>query len=373
MKKTIREAESTPKKDGYWMPGEFEPQECIYMAWPHRTATWQGGAKPVQKTFENVAKTIAEFEPVVMCVRAEDYENARAQFEGVENVTIVEMDSDDAWMRDMGPTFVRNADGDVRAVHWHFNSWGGLYDGFYFPWDKDGLVGMKVADHANVDRYRPDDFVLEGGSIHVDGEGTILTTEMCLLSPGRNPKLSKEQIEEYLKEYLGGEKVIWLKDGIDPDVTNGHIDDVACFVRPGEVALIWTEDETNPFYATSREAYKTLSETTDAKGRTLKIHKVTLPKELTYMTDEQVATIDLSDNSKPFSSEWPCIASYLNFLIVNDGIIAPQYHDEYDEVALKQLQEIFPDRKVVGVDTLEVVYGGGNVHCITQQLPKARA
>lgn len=370
MKKTIWENESNPKKDGYWMPGEFEPQDGIYMIWPYRKGTWNGGAKPVQKTFFNIAKAIAEFEPVFMGACSAEYENCHALFDGIDNVKVFEMDSDDAWCRDSGPTFVKNAEGDLRAVHWHFNCWGGLYDGFFHPWDKDGLVGMKIADHADVERYRPDSFVLEGGSIHVDGEGTILTTEMCLLSPGRNPELSKEQIEEYLKNYLGGEKVIWLKDGIDPDVTNGHVDDVACFVRPGEVACIWTDDESNPFYQASHDAYKTLSEATDAKGRTLKVHKVTLPKELTYMTDEQVASIDLSENSKPFSSEYPCIASYLNFLIVNGGIIAPQYHDEYDELALKQLQEIFPDRKVVGVDSLEVVYGGGNVHCVTQQLPK---
>ena len=242
-------------------------------------------------------------------------------------------------------------------------------DGLYFPWDQDALVGLKVADLAGVDRYRPDSFVLEGGSIHVDGEGTVMTTEMCLLSEGRNPELSKEQIENYLCEYLGVDKVIWIKDGIDPEETNGHIDDVACFVRPGEVACIWTDDEDNPFYEAAHAAYETLSNATDAKGRALKVHKLTMPKEPVYMTQEEVDAIDVVEGTIPRTTEDVCIASYMNFLIGNDFVLVPQYDDEYDEMALQQVQQMFPEREVVGVPTREVVYGGGNIHCITQQQP----
>ena len=221
-------------------------------------------------------------------------------------------------------------------------------------------------------RYRPDDFVLEGGSIHVDGEGTVLTTEMCLLSEGRNPDLTKEQIEDYLKEYLGIEKVLWIKDGIDPEETNGHIDDVACFVRPGEVACIWTDDEDNPFYEAAHAAYDTLSNATDAKGRQLKVHKLTMPKVPTYMTQEEVDAIDVVEGTLPRTVDDVCIASYMNFLIVNGAVILPQYDDEYDELAVKQVQEMFPDHEVVGVPTREVAYGGGNIHCITQQQPAGK-
>ena len=266
-----------------------------------------------------------------------------------------------------------NDEGGVRAVHWHFNAWGGLYDGLYFPWDQDALIGMKVADLAHADRYRPDQFVLEGGSIHVDGEGTVITTEMCLLSPGRNPELSKEDIEGYLREYLNVEKVIWIKDGIDPDETNGHIDDVACFVAPGEAACIWTDDEESPFYEAAHAAYETLSQATDAKGRQLKVHKLVMPKELTYMTQEEVDAVDVVEGTLPRTTEDYAIASYMNFLIVNGGVIVPQYDDEYDELALDQVREMFPDREVVGVSTREVAYGGGNIHCITQQEPRANA
>lgn len=370
--KTILENESTPKKDGYRMPGEFEPQEQIWMLWPHRPDNWRDGAKPAQKAFANVAKAIAEFEPVTVCVKPEDYAAARYVLEDEENIQVIEMESDDAWIRDCGPTFVVNDAGDVRAVHWHFNSWGGLVDGLYFPWDKDELVGVKVADLAGKDRYRPDEFILEGGSIHVDGEGTVLTTEMCLLSEGRNPDLTKGEIEHYLNEYLGTEKVLWIKDGIDPEETNGHIDDVACFVAPGEVACIWTEDENYPFYTECQEAYKTLSEATDAKGRKLKVHKLCMPVEPTYMTQEQVDAIDLVEGTIPRTPEDPCIASYMNFLIVNGGVIVPQYGDVNDQLALEQIQEMFPNHKVVGVQTAEVVYGGGNIHCITQQQPSGK-
>lgn len=368
--KTIYENESTPKKDGYRMPAEFEPQERIWMLWPHRPDNWRDGAKPAQEAFANVARAIAEFEPVTIGVKPEDYAAARHRFSEEDNILVVEMESDDAWIRDCGPTFVINDKGDTRAVHWHFNAWGGLFDGLYFPWDKDELVGVKVADLAKVDRYRPDDLIMEGGSIHVDGEGTVLTTEMCLLSEGRNPQYSKEEIENYLADYLNIEKVLWVKDGIDPDETNGHIDDVACFVAPGEVACIWTENQDDPFYQEAQDAYKYLSEATDAKGRKLKVHKLTMPKEPKYMTQEEVDAIDVVEGTIPRTTEDVAIASYMNFLIVNDAVIVPQYDDEYDQLALDQIQEMYPDRKVVGVQTKEVAFGGGNIHCITQQQPR---
>lgn len=370
--KTFFETITTPKQDGYRMPGEYEPQTRIWMLWPHRPDNWRNGAKPAQAAFAEVAKAIAEFEPVTVCVKPDDYAAARYNLGDEENILVIEMESDDAWIRDCGPTFVVNDEGDVRAVHWHFNAWGGLVDGLYFPWDKDELVGVKVADLAGVDRYRPDSFILEGGSIHVDGEGTVLTTEMCLLSEGRNPDMTREDIESYLNEYLGTEKVLWIQDGIDPEETNGHIDDVACFVAPGEVACIWTEDESNPFYEACQVAYKILSEAVDARGRKLKVHTLCMPACPTYMTQEEVDAIDLVEGTIPRTTEDACIASYMNFLIVNGGVIVPQYDDVNDQLALEQIQDMFPGRKIVGVRTREVVYGGGNIHCITQQQPSGK-
>ena len=184
------------------------------------------------------------------------------------------------------------------------------------------------------------------------------------------PKLVQAEIEQQLGDYLSIDKVIWIKDGIDPEETNGHIDDVACFVKPGEVACIWTDDPENPFYKQSQDAYKTLTEATDAKGRKLKVHKLCLTKKPILLQGAEA--IDSVEGTLPREDGDICIASYMNFLIVNGGVIVPQYGDENDSLAIEQIKEMFPDRKVVGVDTKEVVYGGGNVHCITQHMPKAK-
>ena len=353
---------TTPRQDGFRMPGEFEKQAGMWMLWPERNDNWRDGAKPAQEAFANVAKAIADFEPVTVCVSASQYQNCRAKLP--DHIRVVEMANDDAWIRDCGPTFVVNDRGEVRGVDWEFNAWGGLYDGLYFPWANDDQIGRKVCEIENIDSYRTDGFVLEGGSFHVDGEGTLLTTEMCLLSEGRNPHMDKSQIEKMLGDYLNIDKVIWIKDGIDPEETNGHIDDVACFVRPGEVACIWTEDESHPFYREAQEAYRTLCEATDAKGRKLRVHKLCLTKEPILL--KGAATIDAVEGTIPREDGEVCIASYMNFTIVNGAVIVPQYGDENDKLALEQIAEMFPERKAVGVYTREVVYGGGNIHCITQ-------
>lgn len=371
---------STPKKDGFRMPGEFEPHDHIFMIWPERTDNWRQGAKPAQRAYAEVAKAIAKHTPVTMLVSNTQFANARARLP--ENIRVLEMSSDDAWCRDCGPTFVINDEtGEIRGVDWIFNAWGGLKDGLYFPWANDDAMAQKICDLQGIDSYRTDadscpaglDFILEGGSIHVDGEGTMITTEMCLLNPdsGRNyPDLDKEQIEMMLKEYLNLEKIIWIKDGIDPYETNGHIDDVACYIRPGEVACIWTEDENHPFYAAAQAAYKTLSEATDAKGRKLKVWKMCMTKEPCYLKDAD--SIDTATGAIPREEGEISIASYMNFLITNNAIILPQYGDENDALAVQQAQEMFPGYTIEPVMTTEVAYGGGNIHCITQQQPSVK-
>ena len=186
-------------------------------------------------------------------------------------------------------------------------------------WDLDDQVAQKVCELERVDSYRTEGFVLEGGSIHVDGEGTVLTTEMCLLSEGRNPSMDRGAIEHMLCEYLGCEKVLWLRDGIDPDETNGHIDDVACFVAPGEVACIWTEDPENPFYQAAQDAFRTLSQATDAKGRRLTVHKLCLTKKPCCL--EGAETIDAVEGTVPRENGEVSIASYMNFLIDRKSVV----------------------------------------------------
>jgi agmatine deiminase len=364
----MRLNDTTPKQDGYRMPAEFEEQERIWMLWPERTDNWRDGAKPAQKVFANVAKAIRRFEPVTVCVSPAQFSNCRAHLP--EDIRVVEITSNDSWIRDCGPTFVINDMGGIRGCDWTFNAWGGLVDGLYFPWDQDDLVAQKVCELEEIPSYRTEGFVLEGGSFHVDGEGTVITTEMCLLSEGRNPLMTKEEIEEMLQEYLNCKKVIWIRDGIDPDETNGHIDDVVQYVRPGEVACIWTEDESNPFYEEAQAAYQTLSEAVDAKGRKLKVHKLCLTKQPVLLHGAD--SIDMVEGTIPRKDGEISIASYMNFLVVNGGVIVPQYGDENDSLAIRQIQEMYPERNVIGVRTEEIAYGGGNIHCITQQQPKVK-
>lgn len=363
-----RRINSTPKKDGFRMPGEFEEQEQIFMMWPERDDTWRNGGKPAQMAFAEVARAISEFEPVTMIVSMGQYENARNRLP--EEIRVVEMSNDDAWVRDCGPSFVINDEGVVRGNDWDFNAWGGLVDGLYFPWDSDDAIAQKICELERVDSYKVDGFVFEGGSFHVDGEGTVITTEQCLLSEGRNPHMTKEEIEETVKEYLNCEKVIWLPEGIDPEETNGHVDDIACYIAPGEVAVVYTDDETHPWYKACQSAYETLCNEVDAKGRKLKVHKITTAKH--PVTLPAGFDVDVACGAPTREEGDYCNASYMNFLICNGGVIVPQYGDENDALALEQIQALFPDRKAVGVNTVEVVYGGGNIHCITQQMPKRR-
>lgn len=363
----MRTIDSSPKKDNFRMPGEFEEHAGCYILWPQRPDNWRLGGKPAQHTFTKIAATIAQFEPVTVGVNADQYSNARQMLP--ENIRVVEIANDDSWIRDCGPTFVKNAEGEIRGVDWTFNAWGGLVDGLYFPWDLDDQVAQKVCEIEKKDRYRLDDFVLEGGSIHVDGEGTLYATEECLLSAGRNPQLSKEQIEKVLKEYLNLEKIVWLKRGIYHDETNGHIDNILNVVAPGVVALAWTDDVNDPQYEISKENYDILVNETDAKGRKIQVHKIHVPSPV-LITKEESEGVDAVDGTLPRQEGDRLAASYINYYTANGGVIYPLFDDPMDAEAGKTLQELYPDRKIVGIPAREVLLGGGNIHCITQQVPK---
>jgi len=358
--------DSTPQADGFRMPGEFEPHEQLWMLWPQRPDNWRLGGKPAQRAWVEVATAISRFEPVTVGVNHDQYENAVNLLPAA--VRVVEISSNDAWMRDCGPTFVVNDSGEVRLVDWDFNAWGGLYDGLYFPWEKDQLVPRKLAQLEGVDRYKAP-LVMEGGSFHVDGEGTVITTEECLLSPGRNPDLSREQIEQQLREYLNVDKVVWLAKGIDPEETNGHVDDVACFARPGVVLAAVTDDTTDWRHGLLQDNRRRLQEATDAKGRRLEVHTVPMPA-IMEITEDEAWGVDSAEGSIPRRPGDKTAASYLNFLIVNGGIILPAFDDPNDAVAVEIVAGVFPEREVVTVAGREIVLGGGNVHCITQQQPR---
>ncbi|MEH7106376.1 agmatine deiminase [Bacillus sp. JJ1764] len=358
----------TPKSEGFKMPGEYELHEGCWMIWPERGDNWRYGGYYAQKAFVEVAKAISRFEKVTMCVSPENWQVARGMLP--EHIRVIEMTNNDSWMRDVGPSFVVNNGGEIRGVSWDFNAWGGLRGGLYFPWDQDDLVAAKVCDiEGKALYYAP--FVLEGGSIHVDGEGTCITTEECLLNPNRNPDLTKEQIEYLLEEFLGVEKVIWIPRGVYNDETNGHVDNLLCYVRPGEVALTWTDDINDPQYAISREAYDVLANTTDAKGRRLKIHTIYQPNPI-IITPEEAEGVHPMDGTMPRQAGDRLAGSYINHYIANGGVVMPLFNDPHDELAMTKLQEIYPDREIVGVYAREIILGGGNIHCITQQQPKGR-
>ena len=356
--------DSTPRRDGFRMPGEFERHAGTWMLWPERPDNWRLGAKPAQKAFAAVATAISQFEPVTMGVSTSQFANCRQMLPG--NIRVVEIASNDSWMRDCGPTFV--SDGRIiRSVDWEFNAWGGLTGGLYFPWDLDEQVAGKVADIERVDRYKAP-LVLEGGSIHVDGQGTLLTTRECLLNENRNPDLTQSQIEDFLTEYLNVNKFIWLNRGIYNDETNGHVDNICCFIRPGVVALAWTEDRSDPQYEISRENYEILQSVTDSRGRKLEIHKIHLPAPILIKPEESEG-VDAVEGTLPRQPGDRLAASYINFYLCNGGAVVPLFGDPQDELALRQLQQLLPERKVVGVVAREILLGGGNIHCITQQQP----
>jgi agmatine deiminase len=360
---------TTPAADGFWMPAEFEPHAGCWMLWPERADNWREAARPAQHAFVGVATAICGFEPVSVGVSAAQYQIARALLPG--HIRLIEIAHDDSWMRDVGPTFVVNGRGVVRGVDWQFNAWGGLNGGLYFPWDQDDLVARKVLEIEGRERYRAP-IINEGGALHVDGEGTALVTEECLLNANRNPTLSREQLEVQLRAYLGVSQVIWLGRGVFNDETDGHIDNLACFVRPGEVALGWTDNKRDVQYAISLDAWERLQEARDARGRRLKVHKLPMPRPLSISQKEAAGVIS-REGTKARPAGERLAGSYVNFYIANGGIVMPLLDPRTDKVAAAKLKRLFPERRVVGVPAREVLLGGGNIHCITQQVPGSGA
>ena len=348
------------------MPAEWEPHAGTWMLWPERPDNWRDHARPPQRAFAAVATAIARSEPMTMAVSAGQFEAARKMLPA--GVRVVEISSNDAWMRDVGPTFVVDRRRRVRGVDWMFNAWGGKAGGAYLDWALDDQVAAKVLEIESAPRYRAP-FILEGGAIHVDGQGTLLTTEECLLNPNRNPTLRRGQIEALLERHLGVRRIIWLGRGVFNDETDGHVDNLCCFVRPGVVVLTWCDNPDDPQYDISRAAYEVLAKAKDARGRRLKIHKLLQPGPL-YMSEAEAAGIEYSPGCKVRRAGERLAGSYVNFYIANRHIVMPLLDPRTDRAAKAALAKLFPRRKVVGVPSREILLGGGNIHCITQQQPR---
>ena len=356
---------STPAADGYRMPAEREAHSGCWMAWPERADNWRLAAEPAQDAYVAVAEAINRSDPVTMAASHAQLERCRAMLS--PSVKVVELASDDAWMRDTGPTFVVDARASVRGVDWRFNAWGGAEGGLYSNWDKDELVAAAVLEHEGLARYRAP-IVLEGGSIHVDGEGTLLTTEECLLNPNRNPELSRGELERVLSEYLGVEKFIWLGRGVYKDETDGHVDNLACFVRPGLVMLSWCDDRADPQHAISLDALRRLEGARDARGRALEVILVPSPGPLS-ITQQEAAGVTVAAGTHPRRGGDRLAASYVNYYVGNERVVFPLLDERHDAGVAELLAQSFPEREIVGVQAREILLGGGNIHCITREVP----
>jgi agmatine deiminase len=360
---------TTPRDHGFAMPAEWGPHAGCWMIWPERTDNWRLGAKPAQAAFAAVAAAIARFEPVTMLVSARQFSQARAVLPA--SVRVVEVSTNDAWARDVGASFLVGPSGALAGVDWPFNAWGGLQKGLYFPWDLDDAVAAKMLEIERAQRFRAPKIV-EGGAVHVDGEGTVLVTEACLLAEDRNPGATRQEMERVLRDYLGVSHVVWLGAGVPGDETGGHIDNLACFVRPGVVLLTWCDDPDDPHYAVSRDAQMRLQAAMDAQGREISVQHIPMPSPM-FITQEESAGIDQAANGMNRAAGERMAASYVNFYIANGAIIAPSFGVPTDAPARDVLARLFPEREIVMLPAREILLGGGNIHCITQQQPRTNA
>ena len=337
-----------PKALHYTMPAEWTQHERTFISWPIQASmVYPEQYEAVCASYAEIIEAIAEFEPVTVVINPADEQLVRS-FVKQENVTLLPIQHNDAWLRDNGPTFIQNDEGKLAGVNWKFNAWGGKYS----PWDLDDAVAPQILKHTGITQFDAP-LVMEGGSIHTDGEGTILTTEECLLNVNRNPELSREQIEAYVKEFTGSEVIIWLERGLSGDETDGHVDNIACFVSPGKVIIQVCDDPDDENYAITQTNLAILEQARDAKGRKLEIVKLQQPPRADY------------EGSR-------LTLSYLNFYFVNGGIILPVFGGtaaDTDQMAINTLASLFPDRRIRTVNGMGVIKEGGNVHCTTQQMP----
>ncbi|MFP4460818.1 MAG: agmatine deiminase [Thermotogota bacterium] len=355
-----------PVHDGFIMPAEFESHSGCYMLWPYRSDIWREAAVPAGRVFATVANLISTSERVYMGIREQDRTIAKRYLS--PQITLINLAYNDAWMRDIGPTFLKNRKKrKIRAIDWNFNAWGGTMDGLYKDWKKDSLVCSKLFEKNNIDYYKPS-VVLEGGAIHVDGKGTLIAVEECVLNKNRNPELNKQQMEIFFSEYLGIKKTIWLPKGVYNDETNGHVDNLCCFAPDGVVLLTWTDDESDPQFEISQQAYDILNNESDARGTALKVDKIHQPGPF-YMEVKEQKGLEKGDAKNRHAGD-RLAASYINFYISNASVILPVFDDFQDTQAIEKIQGHFPKRSVIPVYSREILLGGGNIHCITQQIPK---
>ena len=346
----------TPAALGYRMPAEWEPQAATWLAWPHRRSDWPGRFSPIPWVYAEIVRALTRHGRVNLVVRGpkmRERASAALTMAGIDlgRVGLWELPTDRSWVRDSGPIFVVNDSGERAVLDWHFNAWAKYPD-----WTRDDLLPAFVADQLGLRRWQPHHdgrrVVLEGGSIDVNGQGLLLTTEECLLSETqhRNPPFTRADYERVFADYLGVKKVLWLGRGIAGDDTHGHVDDLARFVNPGTVVTVLETNSSDDNYAPTEENYERLRGMTDPGGAALDV--VTLPMPAPLVFD---------------GTRLP--ASYANFYIASGVVIVPTFNDPADRTALGTLAALFPGREVVGIHCVDLVWGLGTLHCMTQQQP----
>ena len=343
----------TPKEQGYLFPAEFAKHNATWLSWPHKEASWPGKIEWIYPIYCQFIKFVAEGEKVNINVVDEAMKNKamdHLQKAGadVANIQFFNHPTNDAWCRDHGPAFLINPKAEQKKIilDWGYNAWGGKYP----PFDLDDNIPTLVGDHYKIPVVYPG-IVMEGGSVDFNGKGTLLTTTSCLLNPNRNPQLNQQQIEAYLQNYYGVSNILWLGDGIVGDDTDGHIDDITRFVNEDTVVTVVEKNKHDENYAPLQENLKLLSKMKLENGKALNVIELPMPSPVVY-----------DDQRLP--------ASYANFYISNKYVIVPTYRDKQDDRALDILQKCFSDRKVIGLDSWDIIWGLGSFHCLSQQEPQ---
>ncbi len=349
-------------------PFEGDPHQGTIILLPYREDTWRNQAQPAIQCYLELISLIAKHEMVYVGIDKRVDLNVINLLKNKENITIFSVEYNDAWARDNTLIFIKK-DAQIKALDFGFNAWGGKVDGLYDDYEADNRLGQQLADLLHIPCISDKDFILEGGSIHTDGQGTLLTTKACLCSKGRNSHLTMEQIEEHLKEKLAVRKVIWLDHGIYNDETNEHIDNMACFLAPGHILLATTKDTTDPQYAYSMAALKKLEQEVDAMGRKFQIHTIEVPTDL-YLTKEEATGIEQVATAKARPEGERLAASYVNFYQSDRFVIVPQFNHPLDAAAYQFFKDFYPDKEVYPLYSREILLGGGNIHCVTMQIPK---
>jgi len=342
-----------PKDKGYFFPAEWHPHRATWLSWPHKEASWPGKLDSIYAPYAQFIGAVAQGERVCINVADEELKNTALTYlkrTGVD-LTAVEFylhPTNDAWCRDHGPAFLINpsfADAPKVIVDWNYNAWGNKYP----PYDLDDVIPTLIGEALNLRVYHPG-IVMEGGSVDFNGKGTVLTTTSCLLNPNRNPSLTKQEIEHHLQQYYGIEQILWLGDGIVGDDTDGHIDDITRFVNEDTVVTVVEENKTDENYAPLQDNLNLLKEMRLLNGKQLNIIELPMPSPVIYEGQRLPA-------------------SYANFYISNAAVVVPTYRDKHDQKALDILSSCFPDRKVIGIDSTDIIWGLGSWHCLSQQEP----